>query len=184
NRTLYLLRLRRFPIRPPVRLCRYRQRQHDQRQQQRQFPVLAGHRFEAVPPRSLQFDKEQTGPARSALAPALATIPELKFVPRSRKARLSPPSSPHLLAFLKRSPELPLVRRLPIRAPVRLGKCLQRMRPPPPVPPARWPAHHAQPKQKLLPRAQSLSRHSMAPARLPVRRIIPRNRRRLVRHDH
>src|SRR5205807_10617547 len=113
----------------PLAKRRYRQwhGQLQQSQQQLQFPVLQGLRSQPVALRSPQFDKEQAGPARSALAQA--TIPELKFVPRFRKARPPRPPSARRSPFPKRSPAFPRVRRPPIRALVLLGRFLQRLRP-------------------------------------------------------
>src|SRR5207302_9457445 len=70
----------RLPIRALVRLVKCLQREHGQRQQSRRLPILVRPPFGLVPPRSLQFDKEQDGLARSVLALAPATILELNFV--------------------------------------------------------------------------------------------------------
>src|SRR5439155_12827516 len=125
---------------------------------------------------------------------AQATIPELKFVPRFREAR--PPRSPSARrsSFPKLSPAFPRVRRPPIRALVPLGRFLQRLRPLAPAllaqSQAQWRAQSTTQrlatwaKEMLAPRGFR-SRRFLAPAQLPVRRMILRNQHRPARWcDH
>src|SRR5205823_12556584 len=99
-------------------------------------------------------------------------------------------------SFPKRSPAFPRVRRPPIRALVPLGRFLQRLRPLAPAllaqSQAQWRAQsttqrlaHTWAKEMLAPPARFRSRRFLAPAQLPVRRMILRNQHRPARWcDH
>src|SRR5438067_2517734 len=133
----------------------------------------------------LESWQSRSWPANSsALAPA--PIPELKFVPRFRKARPPRPPSARRSLFPKRSSALPRVRTPPIRALVLLGTSLQRLRPLAPAllaqsqaqwtaqsptrplvqPPLQPLVQYMSAKEMLAARAQFRSRRFLAPAQL------------------